>query len=558
MDAASEKRLEACEKVFHYHRVTKHSFHGYARGPGYMDWATQPNPFRRYEGARLVPLQKIPPTEKPLYDEAFTQGRIPPAPVNHRTISQLFYDSLAISAWKSTGETSWALRVNPSSGNLHPTEGYLICGPIEGLSDKPMVCHYAPKEHGLEVRAEFELGLWAKLCARVPRGTFFIGLTSIHWREAWKYGQRAYRYCQHDAGHAIGAIGIAAAGLGWRTRILDDLSTDALALLMGSCRGHDAESEDPDVLMACGPFEENMRETGLPDEHVLAFASLVWRGRPNQLSTAHVDWGLAEVAEAARKPSRLDQAERLQAPLPPALQTRSISLRRMIRQRRSAVAMDGETRLARDTFYRILQRTLAVPGAVPFSTLPWQPRVHLAIFVHRVDDLPSGLYFLVRDPRQRTALEEAITRAGHWRQPLGCPQELELYCLVEADAQQAARQVSCFQEIASDGCFSLGMIAEYEEPVERFGPWSYPRLFWEAGVIGQVLYLEAEAAGIRSTGIGCYFDDPMHDVLGLTDRKYQDLYHFTIGGAIEDMRLTTLPSYPDEERTSHRASTVNE
>ena len=90
------------------------------------------------------------------------------------------------------------------------------------------------------------------------------------------------------------------------------------------------------------------------------------------------------------------------------------------------------------------------------------------------------------------------------------------------------------------------MIAEYEESLEGYGPWFYSRLFWEAGVIGQVLYLEAEAAGIRSTGIGCYFDDPMHEVLGLKDRTYQDLYHFTIGGSVEDTRLTTLPSYLDE------------
>ena len=60
------------------------------------------------------------------------------------------------------------------------------------------------------------------------------------------------------------------------------------------------------------------------------------------------------------------------------------------------------------------------------------------------------------------------------------------------------------------GASVLGMIAEYEAPIEQNGPWFYPRLFWEAGMIGQVLYLEAEAAGIRSTGIGCYFDDPMH------------------------------------------------
>ena len=186
----------------------------------------------------------------------------------------------------------------------------------------------------------------------------------------------------------------------------------------------------------------------------------------------------------------------------------------MIRQRRSAVAMDGETRISRDTFYRILQRTLAVPDNIPFDTLPWQPHIHLAIFVHRVDDLPTGLYFLVRDSSQRGALEAALTQADGWRRPLGCPGQLELYCLSEADARKPAQQISCFQEIASDGCFSLGMIAEYEDPLEQFGPWFYPRLFWEAGVIGQVLYLEAEAAGVRSTGIGCYFDDPMHEVLG--------------------------------------------
>ena len=31
----------------------------------------------------------------------------------------------------------------------------------------------------------------------------------------------------------------------------------------------------------------------------------------------------------------------------------------------------------------------------------------------------------------------------------------------------------------------------------------------DAGLVGQVLYLEAEEASIRSTGIGCYFDDPV-------------------------------------------------
>lgn len=44
-------------------------------------------------------------------------------------------------------------------------------------------------------------------------------------------------------------------------------------------------------------------------------------------------------------------------------------------------------------------------------------------------------------------------------------------------------------------------LSGFSDPLQRYGPWFYPRLYWEADMIGQLLYLEAEAAGIRSTGI---------------------------------------------------------
>src|SRR5207247_3430626 len=87
------------------------------------------------------------------------------------------------------------------------------------------------------------------------------------------------------------------------------------------------------------------------------------------------------------------------------------------------------------------------------------------------------------------------------------------------------------------------MIADFGESIRRNGAWWYRRLFWEAGILGQVLYLEAEAAGVRSTGIGCYFDDVFHELLGLTGNQFQSLYHFTVGGPIEDRRLTTMEPY---------------
>jgi hypothetical protein len=67
-------------------------------------------------------------------------------------------------------------------------------------------------------------------------------------------------------------------------------------------------------------------------------------------------------------------------------------------------------------------------------------------------------------------------------------------------------------------------------------------------VVGQALYLEAEAAGVRSTGIGCFFDDAFHGVLGLQGDAFQDVYHFTVGAPLEDARLTTLAPYPDRPR----------
>lgn len=48
-------------------------------------------------------------------------------------------------------------------------------------------------------------------------------------------------------------------------------------------------------------------------------------------------------------------------------------------------------------------------------------------------------------------------------------------------------------------------------------------------MLGQILYLEAEAAGVHGTGIGWFFDDAVHGVLGLNDLRWQSLYHFTVG-----------------------------
>ena len=149
-------------RVIEYHDRTKHHFNRHARSLGYLDWAPQPDPFRRFEGAPLIPLRRSDLSDSPPYGAIFDSASIAPSQLNENSISRFFFDALALSAWKAFQGTQWSLRINPSSGNLHPTEAYLVTGSIEGLHDKPAVYHYAPKEHGLELRSEIEPEAWRR------------------------------------------------------------------------------------------------------------------------------------------------------------------------------------------------------------------------------------------------------------------------------------------------------------------------------------------------------------------------------------------------------------
>jgi hypothetical protein len=229
--------------------------------------------------------------------------------------------------------------------------------------------------------------------------------------------------------------------------------------------------------------------------------------------------------------------------LPPLTNDTAIPAAALIRQRRSCLALDGKTGIDRTTFFRMLDHLLPRRDVPPWDALPWPPQLHAGIFVQRVQGLAPGLYFLERDAAVHDSIVAACRDTFAWQRVPDAPEHLRLYLLAEGDLREAARTVSCHQEIAADGAFSLGMIAEFGDRIREKGGWWYRRLFWEAGVLGHVLYLEAEACGVRSTGIGCYFDDAFHDLLGLTGDRFQDLYHFTVGTPVEDARLRTHAPY---------------
>jgi SagB-type dehydrogenase family enzyme len=551
------------EMVVAYHERTKHHAQRYAAALGYMDWATQPDPFRRYAGADLVRLP-LPKAGRPLpYWQLYTSASMPPMPLSLASVSLFFRYALSLTAWKQSGDTTWPLRANPSSGNLHPTEGYALLPALKQIGDAAAVYHYAPREHALERRAVLDAKRWAELTESFtqgpfPEGAFLVGLSSIHWREAWKYGERAFRYCQHDVGHALASLRIAAAALGWKLVLLDSVSDSTLSSLLGLDRDEDfsaAEREESDLLVLISPY---FTVPFLTKSKPLTThgSDVLWQGKANTLSPKHgVEWPVIDaVAQATRRCESSPINEDFSGfPSEDALfgipiRQGLLTAERAILGRRSAVAMDGSTAISRATFFRMLARLVPTQErqAMPWDAIPWRPRIHLGLFVHRVDGLAPGIYALVRDPDKVDILKRVMHSDFCWHRVPDCPPGLPLYLLQAMDCRALATTVSCGQNIAGDGAFSMAMIADYNDSLAMYGRGFYRNLFWEAGMVGQVLYLEAEEAGIRATGIGCYFDDPVHAAFGIEAREWQSFYHFTVGGPVEDSRLMTLPAYDFE------------
>jgi SagB-type dehydrogenase family enzyme len=532
------------DTVVAYHQRTKHHFRRYAAGPGGLDWASQPDPFRSFAGSSrtLLPLLRDGPHAP--YTDLYSHDRIAAQPLSLHAVAALLELSFGISAWKEYEGTRWALRCNPSSGNLHPTEAYVVTEGCTGIEDG--VHHYLSRDHLLEQRCRFAPAARENEHL-LPTGSVLVGLTSIHWREAWKYGERAFRYCQHDAGHAIAAVRYAAAALGWQVRLLDAWGDADVAAVLGVDRDEDfgaAEREHPDLVLLVMTAQAGAAATLPPDALAGAAHRAQWQGHANVLSPHHLhQWPvIEEVAHACVKPRTMQTKWLVPArPAPLALACEE-SAAEIIRQRRSAQAFDGVTSISSVAFYRMLDMTLPRAGVTPWDAIGWEPRLHLLLFVHRVTGLLPGLYLFLRNDHIESVLRGDLSAEFEWEAVQDCPAHFAMFRLVAGNAQAAARTLSCHQDIAADGAFSLGMLAEYEAELVQ-GPWIYRRLFWEAGILGQVLYLEAEAAGVRGTGIGCYFDDEVHNLLGLQKQSLQSMYHFTTGAAIPDMRLQTLPAY---------------
>ncbi len=539
---------EKLKEIIAYHDRTKHGFSRLAASAGYLDRANQPLPFRFYEGAPRVDL----PLDTPDPDQhhlALYRRASKASQYNTDSLSKFLELSLGLSAWKEVGRERWSLRINPSSGNLHPTECHLILPSSEGLDNG--LYHYNPFGHALECRAALDPGLDNMLKDHFGVEGFLAGLSTIHWRESWKYGERAYRYCNHDTGHALACLSFSASLLGWKVCCLNALDESTTSSILGLSRTEYPRYEEERAELLCFVATEACHGD-MPDNIPAALADKLEKvslaGTPNKLSGEHRDWSVINhVAELAARPATEQPPP--SGTKPPLLDTSTSPLKAadIIRRRRSVWEFSREHSVAgRSEFLCMLDRTLPRAGMAPFDIGLGPARVQLVLFVHNVSGIRQGLYAFLRDQDVHEELLDSFSPDFVWEQ---ADITYPLFLLREGDFRSQAISLSCNQQIAGFGAFAVAMVARFSDSLKD-SPWVYPQLFQECGQVGQALYLEAEAHGLRGTGIGCYFDNPVHELLGLEDNSWQSMYHFTVGVPVEDQRLRAYPPYFHLERDS--------
>src|SRR6266404_2861849 len=120
--------------------------------------------------------------------------------------------------------------------------------------------------------------------------------------------------------------------------------------------------------------------------------------------------------------------------------------------------------------------------------------VTLYLYVHRVRDCEPGVY--------------------RWD---GSSRGLEQ--LHRGNVERVAAYLSLEQALAGNACLAVSMVADLAAAAKIFGNRGYRYVHFEAGAIGQRLYLGAEALGWNATGIGAFYDDDVHRYLGFLEEK---------------------------------------
>jgi len=482
-----------------YHTSTNHTQRSVYSNAHYMDFDNQPRPFKIYRNLESVPL---PPGREssgiPALDCLGVTTTLERATPTLLDLAGLLHHAAGITKVREVSGGQMYFRAAACTGALYHIEVYLVCGDMPGLPGG--VYHFGPQDYALRrLRQGDYRGLLVEASGGEPsvaRAPAVFVLTSVFWRNAWKYQARAYRHSFWDSGTVL--ANLLSTGSGYRLPIkvissfvdepvnrllnLDDGKEVALQLITV---GMDPEQSIGPVPLV-SPLELEVEPYSRREEEYPAMAE------------AHAASSLAtpeQVRELWGEPPPIatpePQGKLFPLSCPPGEELPQDTIEEVIlrrgssrRFRRSPISYQQLSimldRAARPVAADFIEGTDDTEGADGTERAD-DTLNQIYLIVNGVDDLPSGSYVYRRDLR---ALEQ----------------------LSGGDFREQAGRLDLGQELAADASVNIYILTDLNDVLQRYGNRGYRMAQMEASITAGRLYLAAYAQKLGATGL-TFFDD---------------------------------------------------
>lgn len=433
---------------------------------GGMDWSNQPNPYKSYPGLESIPLPRelvLPraEAEKALKSDLHREGES----LDLKNLSNLLFMSYGFTSQTQHGTEMFLYRSAPSAGALYPIECYIIAEGINGLEDG--LYHYSI--------LDFALTRLRKGAPPANLPSPAIVFTGLFFRSAWKYRDRAYRYCLMDAGHVAENFMINGPVLGLEPVFsaefddkavndylgLDTAKEAALAVVHLSTETKGTANEESAIerdIIASDP--------AAPKEMVFDTISRTAEltGVPLSSSPSALPaW--TEIEEKEVRPADWDGFE-------------SPTLVQVLRGRRSRRNFRPKT-LKQNELARALDLIM---------TEDIGKTLNMSFLLNEVEDFSDGLY---------VSTDKQYKIRSHIKGFIG----------------PSLSTAALSQDWVGRANIIIVLSAPLEKLEQDLGPRALRLSYLAAGRIGQRIYLAAETMGWGCCGVGAFFDEQVRELL---------------------------------------------
>jgi SagB-type dehydrogenase family enzyme len=254
-----------------YHQETKHSEISIRSSKHYLDWDNKPKPFKFYSSLPSNPLPidfPIPSLNVIMMKDTDQISPLDDTKVNIKLLSSLLFFSSGITRQIKFPHGNYFMRAAPATGALYPIELYIVSENINGL--QAGVYHFCPGQFALTKLREEDYRLLLAEAAgydqEIKNSPFTIILTSIAWRNAWKYQARSYRHWFWDSGVITANLVTTAMSFGLDTKLIIGFVDKVVNEML--CLDEQKEASIVLVPIGIGLSEEESKQVEYPTRFV--------------------------------------------------------------------------------------------------------------------------------------------------------------------------------------------------------------------------------------------------------------------------------------------------